>query len=351
MKVLSLIGARPQFIKEAILYEEFQKSGINEIIVNSGQHYEFNMADVIFQALKIKKPEYDLCIGSGKHGEMTGRIMIGFEKVVEKERPDWILVYGDTNTTLAGAVVGAKMKIKIAHIEAGIRMIPRDMPEEINRVLADRISTMLFCPSLTAVYNLKKEGIENGVHFVGDVMYDLYRKFKRSFRYETYMQLKLKENNFILMTLHRDYNVDFEEKLTRILEQVRKVNQSYPVVFPIHPRTKKRVSDFGLGSYLEGINVIEPADYLNLMGLLTKSFMVITDSGGLQKEAYFAGKNAAVIMPDTGWPELIEYGCNFLCDENNLYDNISKVHKFQNKPDIYGLGNAGERIVRLLSDN
>ncbi len=186
MKVLSLVGARPQIIKEAVLHEAFKVRGVQEVLVHSGQHYDYSMSDVFFKVLNIREPDHNLNVGSGKHGEMTGRIMMEFEKIVEKERPDMIVVYGETNTTLAGAIVGAKLKIPVAHVEAGVRQHPKDMPEEINRVLTDHVSKLLFCPSQLAVENLKKEGITDGVHFVGDVMFDLYKNMEKHFKYDVW---------------------------------------------------------------------------------------------------------------------------------------------------------------------
>jgi UDP-N-acetylglucosamine 2-epimerase (non-hydrolysing) len=195
MKIISLVGARPQFIKEAVIHREIKKhKNIREILVHSGQHYDFNMSDIFFEELEIRKPDYFLNVGSGLHGEMTGKIMIEFEKVVINEKPDVILVYGDTNTTLAGAIVAAKLKIPVAHVEAGIRQNPKDMPEEINRVLTDHVSNYLFCPSILAAKNLEKEGISTGVYFVGDVMYDLYLMLQKSFKYDIYNKLNLKED-------------------------------------------------------------------------------------------------------------------------------------------------------------
>ncbi|MBO8140506.1 MAG: UDP-N-acetylglucosamine 2-epimerase [Thermosipho sp. (in: Bacteria)] len=281
MKIISLIGARPQFIKEAIVNKELkEKENIKEIIVHSGQHYDFNMSDVFFKVLNIQKPDYFLNVGSGLHGEMTGKIMIEFEKVVLKEKPVIILVYGETNTTLAGAVVGAKLKIPVAHIEPGIRQEPKDMPEEINRTLTDHVSTFLFCPSKLSVKNLEKEGITKGVYFVGEVMYDLYLEMEDKFKYDIFRELKLKENEYIVMTLHRDFNAN----------------------------KKERVKEYNFEKYLEKVKVIEPIDYLNLTELIKKSWKILTDSGGLQKEAYFAKKRAIVVMPDTGWRKLIEVG-------------------------------------------
>ncbi|MBM7560334.1 non-hydrolyzing UDP-N-acetylglucosamine 2-epimerase [Marinitoga litoralis] len=348
MKIISLIGARPQFIKEAVLHKEFEKNGINEILVHSGQHYDKNMSDIFFQTLNIKDPDYYLNVGSGNHGEMTGKIMMEFEKIVLKEKPDIILVYGDTNTTLAGALIASKLKIPVAHVEAGIRQEPKDMPEEINRVLTDRISNYLFCPSQLAVENLKKENITEGVYFVGDIMYDLYKIMEKQFKYEIFEKLKLKENKYILMTMHRDFNVDKKEKLEKILKQIEKISKEKTIVFPIHPRTQKRVKEFKLEKYLEKVIMLEPIDYLNLMGLTKKSWKIITDSGGLQKEAYFAKKQAIVIMPDTGWRELIELKWNSLANEKNLYEKVFEENKVKYPENVYGNGNSGERIIKFF---
>jgi UDP-N-acetylglucosamine 2-epimerase (non-hydrolysing) len=289
-------------------------------------------------------------IGSGSHGEMTGKIMIEFEKIVQKEKPDMVLVYGDTNTTLAGAIVASKLKIPVAHIEAGIRQEPKDMPEEINRVLTDKISNLMFCASETSVENLKKENQTKGVHFTGDVMYDLYKKLEDKFSYEKYEEFNLKKDNYILMTMHRDFNVDKKEKLEKISKQIEKISKETQIIFPIHPRTKKRIKEFGLEKHYEKVKTIEPLDYLNLMGLVKNSKKVITDSGGLQKEAYFAKKEAIVIMPDTGWRELTDIGWNKLANEENLYEKTVKETKIKYPEDIYGKGNAGELIVNEIID-
>lgn len=355
MKILSLIGARPQFIKEAVVHKELKKEGIKEVLVHSGQHYDVNMSDIFFVTLGIRKPDYFLDVGSGKHGEMTGKIMIEFEKVVIDEKPDVILVYGDTNTTLAGALVGAKLKVPVAHVEAGLRQEPKDMPEEINRVITDRVSSILFCPSMLAVENLRKENILNGVYFVGDVMYDLYKVMEPKFEYEVYEALNLPKDNYVVVTLHRDFNVDDREKFEQILRGISKVAEALPVVFPIHPRTQKRVKEFGLTKYLEKMIVLEPLDYLNLMGLVKRSKKIITDSGGLQKEAYFAGKQALVIMPDTSWRELVDVGWNVLIDSSDLCEQLPDLvlsnRETEYYSDIYGKGDAGKRIVGFLKAN
>lgn len=346
MKVLSLVGARPQFIKEAVLHNEFKTKGIDEILVHSGQHYDVNMSDIFFQSLDIKRPDYFLEIKSSFHGEMTGKIMIEFEKILLKEKPDMVIVYGDTNTTLAGSIVTAKLKIPLAHVEAGIRMKPTTMPEEINRVLTDRISDYLFCPSELAVKNLKKEGLTKGVYFVGDVMYDLYLKMKSHFKLGLLKRYNLKENDFILATIHRDYNVDDAKKLETILKELQSVSKKLPVLFPVHPRTSNRIKEFKLDNYLLGLTVVTPVDYLDLMGLLARCFKIVTDSGGLQKEAYFAGKQAVVVMPDTGWKEIL--GWNRLSRPEEITTNVLSPDVIPYPNNLYGKGNAGKRIVDYI---
>lgn len=351
MKVVSLIGARPQYIKEAVLNKEFKKAGIEEIIINSGQHYDYNMSDIFFEKLGIKAPDYNLQVGSGLHGEMTAKIMVGFEKLVMDIKPDVVLVYGDTNTTLAGAIVTTKLKIPLAHVEAGVRMLPKDMPEEINRTLTDRVSNYLFCPSQLAVENLKKEGITQGVHFTGDVTYDLFLQSQEHFDYNMFEDMKLEENKYILVTLHRDYNVDDNERFRKILEELKELSKEYRVVFPIHPRSRKRIEEFGYNEYVKGIDLIEPVGYLSLMGLLQHCKCVITDSGGFQKEAYFSKKHAYLPMPDPAWHELVKYGMNTLCEQDNIYEKVIENNDYNYVPNIYGDGKAGEKIVKILRSN
>ena len=348
MRVVSLIGARPQYIKEAVLNKAFKKAGIEEIIVNSGQHYDYNMADIFFEKLGIKAPDYNLKVGSGLHGEMTAKIMIEFEKLMIDIKPDVVLVYGDTNTTLAGAIVATKLKIKLAHVEAGIRMFPKDMPEEINRTLTDRVSNLLFCPSELAVENLKKEGITQGVSFTGDVMYDLYLQSKEHFDYSLYESLKLEDGKYVLVTLHRDYNVDDKEKFGEILKALDELAKETRVIFPIHPRSRKKAEEFGYGNLLEKLDILEPIDYLSLMGLLVHCKNVVTDSGGLQKESYYAQKPAYLLMPDPAWHELVKFEMNILCEPHNLLEKMSQEGEYNYVPNIYGNGDAGTKIVEIL---
>lgn len=348
MRIISLIGARPQFIKEAIIHQELKKAGITEILVNSGQHYDANMADVFFQDLEIKTPDYNLGVGSASHAEMTGKIIIEFEKIVLKEKPDWVLVYGDTNTTLAGSIVASKLKIPIAHIEAGVRMLPKDMPEEINRTLTDRISKLLFCASMKCVNNLDSEGIREGVHFTGDVMYDLFLMLKPKFKYDYNERYKLTPDSYAVLTLHRDYNVDNKDRLEGILSNIATFAKETDVIFPMHPRTKKRVEDFGLKHLLKDIQVLEPIDYLNLMGLVSSSRLVLTDSGGLQKEAYYANKPGLLFMDDPAWHELVEEGINTLVKDRPLTELARTLVSAKYPKNIYGKGTASEEIVRIL---
>lgn len=351
MKIISLVGARPQIIKEAVLNKEFQVAGITEILVHSGQHYDYNMSNIFFSVLNIRKPDYNLNVGSGTHAEMTGKIMIEFEKIVIKEKPEIILVYGDTNTTLAGALVSSKLKIPVAHIESGIRQKPKNMPEEINRVLTDHVSSLLFCPSKIAVKNLKMEGIKEGVYFVGDVMYDLFLKMKSKFKYEKLKELKLKENNYILCTIHRDFNTDIKKNLETILKQLDKLGKEIKIVFPLHPRTRKKINEYEFEKYTRNIIITEPVDYLNMMGMLEKSLMVITDSGGLQKEAYWCGKRAIVVMEDTGWRELIMNRWNKLSKPKDIYEKAREIlieNDLKCPKNIYGNGDSGKKILDVL---
>nr|WP_312058457.1 UDP-N-acetylglucosamine 2-epimerase (non-hydrolyzing) [Fervidobacterium pennivorans] len=352
MKIISLVGARPQFIKEAVLNKEFLRQGVDEVLVHSGQHYDFNMSDIFFKVLEIKKPKYNLSIGSGLHGEVTGKTMIEFEKIVLSENPDLIVVYGDTNTTLAGALVGAKLKIPVAHVEAGIRQNPKDMPEEINRVVTDHVSKLLFCPSKLAVRNLEREGILEGVYFVGDVMYELFLRMKEMFDLSFIEEMNLEEENYIVCTIHRDFNTDSRTNLENIVSNIVKISKEIKVVFPIHPRTKKMIQKFGLEEILKKGNILltEPLDYLKMMGLVEKSFLVITDSGGLQKESYFCKKRAVVVMPDTGWRELVEAGWNKLATPTELYKvyktTLSETAEYP--AGIYGDGKSAELIVEKI---
>ncbi len=246
MKIFSIVGARPQFIKEAIVGSAIREAGIEEVLVNTGQHYDANMSDVFIKGLSIKKPDYNLGVGSGSHAFQTATTMMRLEEIVQTEKPNVVLVYGDTNATVAGALVAAKLKIPVAHVEAGLRQHPKDMPEEINRVVTDHISSLLFCPTQKAVDNLSREGIIQGVHFVGDVMYDLFLKMKTQLDITgTISRFGLKRKEYILSSLHRDFNTDNPERLRSILSALNDISKDIPVVLPLHPRTKKAIEMHG----------------------------------------------------------------------------------------------------------
>jgi len=353
--LLNVIGARPQFIKEAIVGSELRKAGIDEVLVNTGQHYDANMSDVFIEGLSIKTPDYNLGVGSGSHAYQTATTMLRLEEVVLKEKPDMLMVYGDTNATAAGALVGSKLKIPIAHVEAGLRQHPKDMPEEINRVITDRISSLLFCPTEKAVDNLEKEGIIKGVHFVGDVMFDLFVKMRESLDISTTLaDYSLVTGRYILATLHRDFNTDDRKRLKNILEAMNEVSKKTKVVLPIHPRTRKAISMNGYGDLIKDITILDPLPYSDMMSLLIGSKKAITDSGGLQKEAYFAGVPALVMMPDTGWIELVEAGWNVLVDADKdlIIDKAFSHEPPANAPEnLYGDGRAGEKIAEILVGN
>lgn len=354
-KVVSLVGARPQFIKEAVIGAEVRRQNAwNHILVHSGQHYDANMSDIFFAELDMKQPDYFLGVGSGLHGKQTAEVLTKFEELLLNEKPDLVLIYGDTNTTVAGALAASKLKIPVAHVEAGIRQNPKDMPEEINRVLTDHISKYLFCCSDLAAKNLVKEGITEGVFVAGDVMYDLYLKMKPRFTpKETREQYGLEEGKYIIATLHRDFNVDDPESLRNILEGLVQVKKEtgLEILLPIHPRTRKRIAEFGLESLVIELKTTEPIGYLDLMSLTQDCAAVATDSGGYQKEAYYAGKRVVVIMPDTGWRELVETGWNLLCtpDAEQIAYRISKALETAARLEkLFGEGNAGEKIASSI---
>lgn len=355
MKVISLVGARPQFVKEALVGEAARRRNAwQHVLVHSGQHYDGNMSDIFFQELGIPRPDYHLGIGSGSHARMTAAALTGMEDILLKEKPDALLVYGDTNTTLAGALAAAKLHVPVIHVEAGIRMLPKTMPEEINRVLTDRISTVMCCCSDLGRRNLAAEGLTDGVCVTGDVMYDLFLRMKPRFTPdETCATMSLRPGEFVLATLHRDYNVDAPASLRGMLEGLVGVQEEYglAILLPLHPRTRKRVREFGLDSLLDGLRVCDPIGYLEVMSLTCAARFVISDSGGLQKEAYYAGKRCAVMMPDTGWRELTDCGWNVLCapEKKSMLQAASRIMTPLACPEgIYGEGKAAENIISAV---
>lgn len=355
MKILTIVGARPQFIKAAVLSRIIAKEDdVDEILVHTGQHYDANMSEVFFEEMEIPKPKYNLQIQSKLHGEMTGLMMVEIEKVCLIEKPDWILVYGDTNSTLAGALVAAKLKLKLAHIEAGLRSFNKDMPEEINRIITDRVSTILFCPTDNAQENLKKEGFlnfkEKEICRTGDVMFDaaiFYSKNKPQFPFPL-------PSEFVLNTIHRAENTDDPEKLMLIMESLKRISQDIPILFPLHPRTASKLSSIvpNFKEEFSEIMFVEPLSYLEMIVALKNCKYVITDSGGLQKEAYFFKKMCLTLRNETEWVELTENGYNVLSDIN-VEEILTKAQKIKNMEkkfdkDLYGDGNAGKLILEKI---
>ena len=348
MKILTIIGARPQFIKAAAVSTKLRAEN-EEIIVHTGQHYDDNMSKVFFDELGIAMPDYNLNVGSGSHGAMTGSMMIKIEEVMLKEKPDCVVVYGDTNSTLAGGVCASKLLIPLAHIEAGLRSFNKKMPEEQNRILTDHVSSFLFTPTETAVENLKNEGITNGVYNVGDVMYDASIHYLNiAKKKSTIMEkLNLNKGEFILGTVHRAENTNDPSRLTNI---VRALNESgAKIVLPLHPRTKKYMNDYNL-SFSDNIKLIDPIGYLDMIMLENNSCKIVTDSGGIQKEAYFMKKPCITLRDESEWVETVESGWNILAGAN--YEKITKaIQNFEmngEQVNYYGNGKASEGICNIL---
>lgn len=347
MKILTLIGARPQFIKAAVVSRAFIDAGIEELIVHSGQHYDDNMSQVFWKELNIPMPYKNLQIGSANHGEQTGKIMIQLEKIILDEKNiSAILVYGDTNTTIAGALVGSKLNIPIIHIEAGLRSYNRQMPEEVNRVLTDAISNVLFCPSEIAVNNLKKEGIVDNVFDVGDVMWDAVKTFSPLSKKSVNLKKYIIHNEFTLMTLHRPSNTDDILNLNSIISQISQIDSN--IYWPVHPRNKKHLDSLNLPSNL---NLIEPLSYLEMLKAIENCTQIITDSGGLQKEAYWSKKPCITVRPQTEWIETLENGWNVLVSsQNNEIVNAIKNRNLGKWIPLYGNGEAAKEIVSIIKE-
>lgn len=350
-KILTIIGARPQFIKASVVSRAIQQaSGIQEIMLHTGQHFDTNMSDIFFNQLDIPRPDIQLDIHGGNHGEMTGRMLVEIEKTLLEHRPDRVLVYGDTNSTLAGALAAAKLHIPVAHVEAGLRSSNMQMPEEINRILTDQISDLLFCPTETAVKNLNAEGFANKpvrLLQAGDVMQDAALLFAEKAIRPTTTELP---DQFILATLHRAENTDNSERLAHIVSALNELhNILAPVVLPLHPRTRKLIAQQGLDL---NVHLIDPVGYFEMVWLLDHSQLVLTDSGGVQKEAFFFGKACVTMRDQTEWVELIEEGANELvgADAGKIVDASTRHfgRHVEDTQKLYGGGEASQRIVAEL---
>lgn len=357
---MTIIGARPQFIKAAPFSAAFRQRH-NEVLVHTGQHYDANMSDVFFSELGIPKPDYNLGVGSGNHGAQTGRMLEKIEELLLKEKPEGLLVYGDTNSTLAGALAASKLHVPIFHVEAGLRSYNMRMPEEQNRVMTDHIATLLLCPTKTALDNLAKEGITKGVYNTGDIMYDAVLRnitisrqrygdgaWLAHLRSENAYIPNLKEKHYYLATIHRGENTDYSNKLREIFTAFAKLDK--PVLLPLHPRTRKLLSELDIP--MNNILITQPVGYLLMLYLTANAYMLLTDSGGLQKEAYFLKTPCTTLRDQTEWVETLENGWNILSPINSYNiiqcSNRSLVCLQYAQPTLFGDGHAAEYIIQAI---
>lgn len=343
-KILTVVGARPQFVKAAVVTKALQASGsFTEILVHTGQHFDSNMSDVFFNQMGIPRPDHTLDINGGAHGSMTGRMLIALEEVLLADRPDLVLVYGDTNSTLAAALAAAKLEIPIAHVEAGLRSFDRAMPEEINRILTDHVSALLFAPTEVAVQNLSNEGITANVFMVGDVMYDSTLMMTEAAKAQPSVlePLGLQAGQYHMSTLHRQSTTDSAENLKAAIDFLRAHADGKPVVLPVHPRTRKFIQTYNID--LSGLMVLDPVGPIEMHALLKGCISVFTDSGGVQKEAYFHRKPCITLRDTTEWVETVEAGWNRLWTQPDYRRPLRDI------PD-YGTGKASEIIVGTIKD-
>jgi UDP-GlcNAc3NAcA epimerase len=371
MKIVTIVGARPQFIKAAAIRRAIQeinrsKRRIREVLVHTGQHYDYLMDKVFFEELKLPKPDYHLGVGSGSHATQTGKMIERIERALQKERPDTVIVYGDTNSTLAGALAAAKLKMPVAHVEAGLRSYNRSMPEEINRLLTDHLSTFLFCPTAQAVRNLSKEGIKDRrtriVKNVGDVMYDSILYYSKVAAEKSRIlhdlnlvnpQSAIRNPEYYLATLHRAENTDDPKRLKSILKALNEIGKNTPAVLPLHPRTKKMIEMYHLSSGVENIRFIDPVPYLDMLNLEKNAKAILTDSGGVQKEAYWLIVPCFTLREETEWVETIKDGWNVLVGTSaeRIVREVGQREgrrKYPKKNRIFGNGKASQKIVQIL---
>ncbi|MCU4741460.1 UDP-N-acetylglucosamine 2-epimerase (non-hydrolyzing) [Halobacteria archaeon AArc-m2/3/4] len=353
MNVCSIVGARPQFVKASVVTPALRKR-CEEVLVHTGQHYDEELSDVFFDELGIPEPDYNLGVGSDSHGQQTADMIAGIEEIVERTSPDVLLLYGDTNSTLAGAVIGSKADVTLVHIEGGLRSYNREMPEEVNRVATDHLSDVSFVPCERAIENLEAEGITDDVYFTGDVMYDAILKARERAR-ETSTILEthgLEPDEFILTTVHRASNTDDRSNLAAILDGL--ANAPLPVVFPAHPRTVSCLREYGLWERATSeLEVIDPVGYLDFVRLLDAAERIATDSGGVQKEAFFLDTPCATLREETEWKATVSCGWNVIVGPHRepIEAALETEYRLENKPQPYGDGNASERIARLLESH
>jgi UDP-GlcNAc3NAcA epimerase len=356
-KILTVIGTRPQFIKAAPVSKAIRESGeLKEVLVHTGQHYNANMSQIFFDELDMLPPAYNCEVGSGSHGEQTGEMLKRLEPIIGTENPSIVLVYGDTNSTLAGAIVASKLQVPVAHVEAGLRSFNRKMPEEINRVVADHLSNFLFCPTIRAIENLKREGILKNVFQTGDVMYDAALQFAEKAKMKSTIQsrLNIPKKEYVLLTVHRPENTDDKTRLTNILTALDMLAKKSAVVFPMHPRTKKMINSFGLEHLLSKINILEPVGFLDMISLESNAKLIMTDSGGVQKEAYFYRVPCITLRNETEWVETVDEGWNVVAGNRKSEGIVMLANQMldwagERKQILdYGAGNSARSIVVAL---
>jgi len=343
-KILTIVGARPQFIKAAAISRAFRgHPEINECIIHTGQHYDANMSDVFFEELGIPTPKHHLALGGGTHGQMTGRMLEALEAIFIDEKPDAVLIYGDTNSTLAGALAAVKIHIPVIHVEAGLRSFNRAMPEEINRILSDQVSDLLLCPTQISVDNLKAESITEGVHMVGDVMHDatLYAIEKTKNNKNLLENLGVADKPFAVCTMHRAENTDNPERFDKLIAFLEDQAKHRTIIFAVHPRTRNLMAERGIAP--KGLQLIDPVGYYDLHTLLQYCELVLTDSGGLQKEAYFHRKPCITMRDETEWVETIESGWNRLWTQDSWHSKRTQIRD-------YGTGDAAQKCVKHIQN-
>jgi UDP-GlcNAc3NAcA epimerase len=350
-KILTVIGARPQFIKAATIsrvIKEQYADRLQEVIVHTGQHYDANMSDIFFQEMQIPAPTHSLSVGGKSHGAMTGQMLVEIEQLLEKEKPDIVLVYGDTNSTMAGAMAATKLHIPVAHVEAGMRAFNKRIPEEVNRVVTDHISTYFFCTTDEPANNLKAEGLTENIHIVGDVMYDAVLFYQKIMQPSDLVKNLGKD--FYLGTIHRQENTDDERNLREIFAAMTELAKDKQVVLPLHPRTRKFIDNYGI-EVPSGIKLLPPVGYFDMLYLLQNCALVLTDSGGLQKEAYYFNKPAVIMRDQTEWTDLVEKGVAKLtgADKTRILTAVNDLQDIKDFPkNLYGDGKAAEKVVAFL---
>ena len=351
MKIIHIVGARPQFIKAAMVSRAWNSSA-DEYLLHTGQHYSVKMSRLFFDELKLRKPDINLEVGSGSHAEQTSKMLVGIDQYLEDIQPNHVIIYGDTNSTLAGALAASKREIPLSHVEAGLRSYNRSMPEEINRIVSDHLSNLLFCPTEQSVRNLSTEGVKENVHLVGDVMADaLFSFIKIANKQSGILELlNLQPKKYVLATVHRSGNVDDKKNLSQIIDGLRGIDQI--IVLPIHPRTKKMLEVFDL-SFSENVRVINPVGYLDMLILEENAECILTDSGGIQKEAYLLGVRCITMREETEWVETVNAGWNFLAgaDHEKINKGYYDFYPKENRPQIYGGGDAADKIVQVIKSS